>query len=172
MRRRRPRSRRREAFGLVAKLGIGVLLLLTTVIPCTRGDVPESVRVLGQRLDVYGPISFEDERARLDNFAVHLMMYPGSIGYILVHDGNNMCEGEAQARAMRAKRYVVEHRGVPWNRVIWRFDGYDDEFGVFLQPQLGPLLQFPFLGSTRNSPKRYVTRNCRRRISRIKNTKW
>ncbi len=70
--------------------------------------------------DQYGAISWEDERARLDNFAIEVQSDEKLIGYILVFDAIGGCSGEAQAQAIRAKRYVVEHRHIAWNRVIWR----------------------------------------------------
>src|SRR6185436_6694632 len=70
--------------------------------------------------DQYGRINWEAEQARLDNFAIQLMNDRDSVGYIFIYDGSDLCEGEAQARAIRAKTYLVERRGVPWNRVIWR----------------------------------------------------
>jgi hypothetical protein len=117
-------------------------------------------------------IRWEDEKARLDNFAVQLMNYPELVGYIFVNDGKQICKGEAQARAMRAKRYVVEHRRVPWNRVIWRNDGYSGEFLITLQPVVrGVPVAYPFVGYPRVVPEVHVTENCRSRIAKIR-SKW
>jgi len=94
---------------------------------------------------------------------------PDLIGYIFVYDGNNVCAGEAQARAIRAKRYVVEHRGVQWNRVIWRIDGYIEEFMTYLQPvSCSNPISYPFLAEIMRSPRRHVSRNCHARIAEIK----
>jgi len=114
-------------------------------------------------------IRWEDEKARLDNFAIQLTVDPALVGYIFVNDGKEMCTGEAQARAMRAKRYVVEHRGVPWNRVIWRLDGYAGEFLITLQPVVRGLpVGYPFLGYPRVVPEVHASKNCRSRIAKIK----
>jgi hypothetical protein len=124
--------------------------------------------MVDQLLEQYGRINWENEMARLDNFAIQLQNDPDSIGYIFVHDANEMCEGEAQARALRAKRYVVERRGVPWNRVIWRIDGYDDGFTITLEPVSRSIpIPYPFVGSIMHSPKRYVGRHCRARMAEI-----
>ena len=98
--------------------------------------------------DEYGAISWEDEKARLDNFAIQVQNDDNLIGYILVFDAVGGCPGEAQARAIRAKRYVVEHRGVAWNRVIWRREGYVEGISTMLQPALRHVsLPHPFLST-------------------------
>jgi hypothetical protein len=81
-------------------------------------------------LDRYGYISWEDEKARLDNFAIQLMNDPDQIGYMYVQVGKVSCKGEAQARAVRAKKYMREVRGAPRDRIIWRDIGYADGFEV------------------------------------------
>lgn len=124
-------------------------------------------------LDQYGSIGWQNEKARLDNFAIQLMTDPSAVGYIFVHDGKNLCAGEAQARAIRAKRYIVEHRGVPWDRVIWRIDGFAEEFRTTLQPiPRGVPFEFPFFDYLKVSPEVHVTKNCRSRLSKIKRSKW
>jgi hypothetical protein len=65
--------------------------------------------------DKYGNIKFNDEKARLDNFAVELQNKVGSTGYIL---GYGTCEGEGLARANRAKDYMVNTRGIDAGRIV------------------------------------------------------
>jgi hypothetical protein len=81
-------------------------------------------------LDRYGNISWEDEKARLDNFAIHILENSNYVGYIFVNAGRRACKDEAPARAVRAKKYMVEVRGVPPERVVWRDLGYRDEAEV------------------------------------------
>ena len=98
--------------------------------------------------DQYGAISWEDEKAHLDNFAIQLQNDEKLIGYVLVFDSVGGCPGEAQARAIRAKKYVVEHRGVAWNRVIWRHEGYLEGLSTMLQPApRESILPYPFLST-------------------------
>src|SRR2546429_255984 len=61
------------------------------------------------KFDEYGNIKFNDEKARLDNYAIQLQNAPGSQGYIIAY---GTCAGEAQARADRAKDYLVNTRGI------------------------------------------------------------
>ena len=58
--------------------------------------------------DSYGNICFEDEKARLDNFAIALQQNPEWIGYIVVYAGNESCAGEAQYRATELSNELSE----------------------------------------------------------------
>jgi hypothetical protein len=66
------------------------------------------------KFDEYGNIKFNDEKARLDNYAIQLQNQPGSTGVIIAYGS---CEGEAQARADRAKDYLVNTRGIEAGRI-------------------------------------------------------
>jgi len=83
--------------------------------------------------DSYGAISWEDEKAHLDNFAIALQHGPDSIGYIIVYAGRRACVGEANERALRAKKYVVETRGIQASRIKWIDGGYREGRSVILQ---------------------------------------
>jgi hypothetical protein len=86
---------------------------------CSRtASCSTSVRplpVAPTKFDEYGNIAFNDEKARLDNFAIQLQNQPGSQGYIIAYGS---CEGEAQARADRAKDYLVNTRGIDAGRLV------------------------------------------------------
>jgi hypothetical protein len=81
-----------------------------------------------------GAISWEDEKAHLDNFAIALQHDRDSIGYIIVYAGRRACVGEAKDRALRAKKYVVEARGIQASRIKWIDGGYREELTTILQP--------------------------------------
>jgi hypothetical protein len=70
-----------------------------------------------------GSISWEMELAHLDNFCIQIMNNPDLIGYILIYSGEDSCREEAQARAMRMKKYMMKVRGIQWDRVMWRDGG-------------------------------------------------
>jgi PKD domain len=76
-----------------------------------EAEVPKECR----KVDEYGDIKFNDEKARLDNFASSLQTEAGSQGYII---GYGACEGQGLARANRAKDYLVNTRGIDAGRVI------------------------------------------------------
>ncbi|HEX8922707.1 MAG TPA: hypothetical protein VF766_14625 [Pyrinomonadaceae bacterium] len=94
--------------------------------------------------DRYDDIPWANEKARLDNFAVALFQDPELIGYIIVYAGRESCLGYAQRRALRAKKYLVERRGVDWNRVIWKDAGYLERPYVMLWGQARGEQPYPF----------------------------
>lgn len=77
-----------------------------------------------RRFDEYGNICWEDEKARLDNFAIALRQDAGLVGHITVYAGRTSCEGEAKFRGERAKQWVVGKRGIPADRVVAHDAGY------------------------------------------------
>ena len=109
----------------IKSLAASVLLLLFVV---AGPASPTSV------FDRYGNIRWVDEQARLDNFAIFLIENPSYIGYIYVWAGRRACNGEAQARAVRAKNYLVRYRKISENRVVWQDRGYEENVETILQP--------------------------------------
>jgi hypothetical protein len=79
---------------------------------CTTGVKPPPQP--SRKFDEYGNIRFNDEKARLDNYAIQLQNEPGSTGTIIVYGS---CEGEAQQRGDRAKDYLVNTRGIEAGRI-------------------------------------------------------
>lgn len=87
----------------------------------------------GLRFDEYSDLSFEDEKARLDNLAIYLQKSePDFKGYIIVYGGQNTCSGEAQARAKRARDYLVKVRGIEAARIVTIDGGCRDRLEVEL----------------------------------------
>lgn len=98
--------------------------------PPYNGEVTNNQRMF----DSYGDLSWEDEKAHLDNFAIQLQHDPDSIGYIIVYAGRRACIREAKDHALRAKKYVIETRGIRESRIKWIDGGYREELTVILQP--------------------------------------
>jgi hypothetical protein len=67
-----------------------------------------------RKFDEYGNIRFNDEKARLDNYAIQLQNEPGSTATIIVFGS---CAGEGQTRGDRAKDYLVNTRGIEAGRI-------------------------------------------------------
>ncbi|HYO63048.1 MAG TPA: hypothetical protein VER08_05260 [Pyrinomonadaceae bacterium] len=84
----------------------------------------------GRRFDAYNNVSFEDERARLNNFAVELQHEPAAMGYLICYGGRRGRRGEAQARCDRAKDYVVRERGIDPARMVTIDGGFREELTV------------------------------------------
>ena len=70
-----------------------------------------------RKIDEYGRLSWSDERARLDNFAIEVKDYPEVVGYVVCYGGRVGREGEAVRRCTRAKNYLVGYRGLDAARV-------------------------------------------------------
>jgi Bacterial Ig domain len=66
------------------------------------------------KFDEYGNIRFNDEKARLDNYAIQLQNDPTSTATIIVY---GTCQGEGQTRGDRAKDYLVNTRGIEASRI-------------------------------------------------------
>jgi hypothetical protein len=123
--------------------------------------------------DEYGDLRWEDAKARLDNFTIPLLNDTDTVGYILVSNETNGCSDEAAARGLRAKRYVVERRGVPWNHVVWRQEGYAPEIRTkLLVLPRGFTPSYPSLDSTTAKRSGPPSRACAVRLKKIKNSRW
>ena len=117
--------------------------------------------------DEYGRICWEYEKARLDNFAIALLNYPATLGHIIVYDGERACRGEAVARANRAKKYLVEYRKVPPDRIVWRWGGYlNDTMTTLVIHPIGANI-WPFVQSLPVDKVTFVGA-CNRRVRPMK----
>jgi hypothetical protein len=82
--------------------------------------------------DTYGDIKFDDEQARLDNFAIQLANYPASSGLILMSAGQKTFKKEAAYRLARAKSYLVRFRGIDSSRIVTGDCGFTQDLTVRL----------------------------------------
>ncbi|HEX3560994.1 MAG TPA: hypothetical protein VHU19_17465, partial [Pyrinomonadaceae bacterium] len=96
---------------------------------CTTNLVQQAV---ARKVDEYGNIRFNDEKARLDNFAIELQNDPTSQGYLICYGGRRGRAGEGQARCDRAKNYLVTTRGIDASRVVTVDGGYREDLTVEL----------------------------------------
>ncbi|MBC7909832.1 MAG: hypothetical protein H7Y30_04985 [Pyrinomonadaceae bacterium] len=87
---------------------------------------------IARKFDEYGNIAFNDEKARLDNFAIELQNNPGAQGYIIAYAGRRARTGEAQSRADRAKDYLVNTRQIDSGRIVTVDGGYKEDLTVEL----------------------------------------
>ena len=83
-----------------------------TTASCTSQIKPPPQRP--EKFDEYGNIRFNDEKARLDNYAIRLQQAPTDAATIIVYGS---CAGEAQQRGDRAKDYLVNTRGIEAGRI-------------------------------------------------------
>jgi hypothetical protein len=109
--------------------GLGDQVLTATVeliglpVGCQRGAsitttiAPPPPRC-GLAFDTYGDIKFNDEKARLDNFAIQVSNYPESSGLILMSAGQRTFKREVADRLDRARSYLVHFRGIKSSRIV------------------------------------------------------
>jgi hypothetical protein len=128
----------------------GVSTLCSTSATQTVG-IANPGPICGLPFDEFGDISFNDEKARLDNFAISLVNYDGATGYIFVYAGKQSYESEAAERVLRAKNYLESTRGIAPVRIIAIDGGYREEFRVVLiivPPGATPPISMPTLSPT------------------------
>ena len=70
-----------------------------------------------RKFDEYYDIARNDEKARLDNYAIQLQQEPGSQGYVIVYPSRKAGGSLAQERAQRIVDYMVNTRGIDSHRV-------------------------------------------------------
>jgi hypothetical protein len=73
--------------------------------------------------DEYGVLSFSDERARLDNFVIHMREY-NVRGALVIYGENAAQRQKMLQRAERAKNYVVNVLGLESRRLLLIDGGY------------------------------------------------
>jgi len=83
-------------------------------------------------LDSYGDIKWEDEKARLDNFAIQMLNIPSARGALFTFAGNPTYKGEAAFRLNRAANYLVNVRNIPRERLLLTDAGYSTELMTYL----------------------------------------
>jgi len=85
----------------------------------------------GLAFDQFSDIKFEDEKARLDNFAIQLSMDKQQRGNIIIFAGRQTYKDEASERLQRAKDYLVKVRDIDPTQVVTVDGGYREEFQVY-----------------------------------------
>ena len=145
---------------------LGIFLMLALPV---GGRNSASDSLPNRAFDEYGAICWYEEKARLDNFAVALLNTDRTtLGHIIVYDGQRACRGEAVARAIRAKKYLVDYRKVPADRIVWRWGGYVSELMTQLVIHPAGAEIWPFLTTTLSLDEVTFIGNCNRRVRPVK----
>jgi hypothetical protein len=85
-----------------------------------------------RKFDEYSNLSFDEEKKHLSDFATQLQADPNAKGYIIAYAGRIAHAGEAQARADRAKNYLINERGINARRIVTIDGGYREALTVDL----------------------------------------
>lgn len=94
-----------------------------------------------RKFDEYYNIARNDEKARLDNYAIQLQSEPRSQGYVIVHPPRRARAGEAEARAKRISDYLINTRGIDSSRITVTIAAPREDwlFELWIVPEGAPL---------------------------------
>jgi len=96
---------------------------------CTT-QIPAAIDV--RRFDQYPNVRFNDEKARLDNFAIQLQNEPATRGYIIAYGSRRGRVDEGRVRGGRARDYLVNERGIEASRIVLIDGGYQEDLTIEL----------------------------------------
>ena len=86
-------------------------------IPCPQScSVSLPIQEISKKFDEYYDIARNDEKARLDNYAIELQNEPGRQGYIIVYPSRKAKSNDAQQHAERISDYLTNSRGIDPSR--------------------------------------------------------
>ncbi len=101
--------------------------------PCPAScSVSIPIVVTPRKFDEYYDIARNDEKARLDNYAIQLQNEPGAQGYIIVYPAKKAKSDAAQERATRISDYLVNSRGIDASRFTVTMGGARDGWMIEL----------------------------------------
>ena len=97
-------------------------------------------KIIGDRFDEFGDIPRNDEKARLDNFAIALQNDPTATGYLIVYPGRTSKRREVQDHFGRVIEYLANSRQIDKARIRTIEGPKKDELRVelWVAPQGAP----------------------------------
>ncbi len=78
---------------------------------------PVTAQPVARRFDEFPSISFDDDKARLDNLAIELQNNPGARGFIVVYTGRRSRTEQTTRLGGRARDYLTRTRGIDSSRI-------------------------------------------------------
>ena len=116
---------------------IAALLIFAFVVSFSQLNLINSVRAdssVDSYFDSYSNISWEDEKARLENFASRLILDPKMIGYIAFYIGKKESSKGYKSRINRVRKYLIGFRKIEKRRIVIIDAGKREESFTILQP--------------------------------------
>ena|SRR5690606_9626507 len=105
-----------------------VLIVLTSIFLAVRPvDADEY-------FDTYGLIPWEEERGRLDNFAIALDREKDMIGYIIFYTGEGKDAADIENSLKKSIEYMICRRNIPEDRLRLENAGQQGVTTIILQP--------------------------------------
>ena len=89
-------------------------------------------KLTSRRFDEFPDISRNDEKARLDNFAIELQSDPTATAYVIVYPGKTSKRGDVQHHSSRIVEYLVHSRGLDERRIVTLVGSTRDQLSVEL----------------------------------------
>ena len=80
-------------------------------------SIPVTVH-LARKFDEFPEVTSNDERARLDNFAIELKTDPTATAYVIVYPSRRDKTGDIERRTRRIVSYLVNSRGFDARRIV------------------------------------------------------
>lgn len=71
-----------------------------------------------KKFDEFGELARNDEKARLDNYAIEMQNDPSSTAYVVIYPGRRARSAQAQNQRTRVVDYLVNSRGFNAGRII------------------------------------------------------
>ena len=71
-----------------------------------------------RKFDEFSAIAYNDQKARLDNYAIELQSDPTSTAYVVVYPAQRGRPGDVQKHTTRIVDYIVNSRGINGKRVV------------------------------------------------------
>jgi hypothetical protein len=122
---------------------VTTVLLWLCIIHTSLGQEPSQAKIgpilAPDKFDQWGDLPLVDEEARLDKIANQAKEWSMSMIYLVIHAGQKACVGEAKARGLRAKNYLMKKDIAP-ERIVWIDAGWRKELSVEVwlwPPELG-----------------------------------
>ena len=99
-----------------ATLTMGGYSTLNCTATCVVQIPPELP--VGHKFDEFPAIARNDEKARLDNYAIELQNDPSATAYVIVYPGQRGKSGEVQQHVTRVVDYLTNSRGIDKRRIV------------------------------------------------------
>ena len=93
--------------------------------------LPKTV-IVAQEFDECNNCTFDDQKARLDHFAVALQNEPGTRAYIIAYGGRKSPLSQVEVLMSRARDYLITQRGIDASRLTVVNGGFREEDSVEL----------------------------------------
>lgn len=85
-----------------------------------------------RKFDEFPAIAYNDEKARLDNYAIELQNDPTATAYVIVYPGPRGRPGDVQKQTTRLVDYLVNSRGINAQRIVTLVGPARDELMIEL----------------------------------------